>query len=724
MGSLSNILSAVVVVWSIVSVIVYILRNTDSRDALKDLAKEKPFRQATDLELEAAFSSYKLRPVSNEVRVIRGAWRRHGISSQGANKWHDLIGDIEVMPFPGWDALMLENNTAEIVAGPKDVGLILSFNEMSLSDALAQKLRTARLESELKSDEDVIEDAPASASTHDAHLEIYSRREETASEASARARHASDGLLWIALLWAGLAALLFAACAPDEMRLLAIPAVGLAAFSVWRLYVTLNQVPPGNAAQLRSLRGPLSFGEKTSGFAEAVHKKVQTYVGELAVEYPEHWKSAVVASGAGPVDVDVDLQHKVLRHGRLSLYEEWTRFPVTRWGWHAGGMIGAGVVAAIAFGMAYPLGDSLGVAWLRLQGDTRDLRADTPSQLMKQQPKPGDRLLLTGFAQCLKRDGRFSSDLKAIEELNSETAPSCEALGWNASPVPLKSPEVDQALTALDELDSSIARSAVRYRIYDQDDSSLGATLGELAIVSIGDLNDVVQEVEHVCAGLDANTNCDSMRTNLTQSADEDGQSWQNVLEKAKERKLKTIANLSEGASLVVRDDLKAIVSSAEHRAALQAVRLAGESQPPGLIVDIIEPNEGLTLSNASAQNSFAAAHSGGEAPPVGSAADADSSAAARLDFPYVDSGQALLNNRFALQGELVSITQDARGTKHLRLRGKAQFASTMSVVSPLIALLLAILAIGAHVLGLRRALAVRAAHNEAVAAQVARLLF
>lgn len=724
MGGLSNVFYVVLLVWSVISALIYLSRRADSSDALTQLADEVQLRQASEVELEAAFSAYKLRPVSGEVRAIHGAWRRHGISVQGGTKWHDMIGEIEVKPFPGWDALLTESNSAEVVPGPKGVGLILSFNGMSLSDALALTLRTAHLERQLKDADVVIGDAAAAASTHDGRLDIYSRREETATEACARARHAGDGLLWTALLWAGLAALLFAARASDEMRFLAIPAVGLTAFGAWRLYTTLNRAAPGTPTQLRSLRGPLSFNEKTGGFAEAVHVKVQTYVGELAVEYPEHWKSAVVESGAGPVDVDVDLQHRIVRHGSLSLHDELTRFPVVRWGWHVAGMIGAGVLAVSAFSMAYPLSESLHVAQQRLQGNTRDLRAATPAQLLNQRPKPGDRLLLTGFAQCLTGDGGFSSDMKAMQESAGEIAPSCAALGWNASPVPLKAPEPDANLAGLGELNSSIEKSAILDSVYGQDDSPMGGMLAHLSFVSIGDLNDVVQQIDRACVGLDANADCDSMRTSLSQLADQDDMSWQAILQKAKERKLKTTANLGGEASRAFRDELEAIISLAQRRAALQASRVASESHPPALIIDIIDQNEGLTLSKASAQNSFSATHSGDEAAPVGSAADTDSSGTNGRDFPDVDLAQALLNNRFSFQGEVVSLMQNERGITHLRMRSRAQFASTVSVVSPLIALLLAVLAIGAHALAFRRAIAERVARNRAVAAEVTRRLF
>lgn len=78
-------------------------------------------------------------------------------------------------------------------------------------------------------------------------------------------------------------------------------------------------------------------------------------IGNIALRYPTHWLDALRRRPPEHIDVTLTENGDVVRHGALSIYDEWRRFPPVHWLKHALAAVLAWGALAIAIGNETPV---------------------------------------------------------------------------------------------------------------------------------------------------------------------------------------------------------------------------------------------------------------------------------------------------------------------------------------------------------------------------------
>nr|WP_240922212.1 IgaA/UmoB family intracellular growth attenuator [Oleiagrimonas sp. C23AA] len=468
---------------SIYSTTVYMRRRRRSKRALRQFRDSQPIRALGGEERALVERTFHPRACGDDVRRLRGAYVRHGIKGRhGAGEWFDLIDDIEVKLHPGLRTRLGAINDAEVVLAKKQV-IVLSLNGYTLADAVEaeQRKEQARvrlasgdlgtLDSGMTAGQAPAADGMAAVSAYDgdggpAPTRLLGTRHEREQEMQLRqdaASRGSAGAIGIAL---GLAGVLICATFAQTMpALVAAPALILI-LGLWRYLAAPNRPLFTRPAQLRHMRGPLSLRAEVNAYEEQNIRSIAIYMGEVKAKYPaswfEHLKSRLPS---GTMDLEMDTQGHVVRHGQLSIYQQRQRYPVVHWGRHATLAVLAALVLMVAWWIAAPLGTSVALAWNLVTGPST-VHADTAAGLRRHLPVPGDRLVASGTARCAvarEASARFS-------ERGPAWLADCSRLTWGAAQAP-RAIEIPATVRRLqrqagrlrrNQGDSSPARSALQ----------------------------------------------------------------------------------------------------------------------------------------------------------------------------------------------------------------------------------------------------------------------
>ena len=211
----------IILIWSVISGITYMVRRSDNKSALRELKQEgQPLRRlsAEEQALVQPFLVYPANPkktaqlLGDGVFPLRGAFVRHGLgTSHGATTLHDTLGGVDVvLPYDARDFLR-EDNQAEVAMTDKFAIVVALNGEFDLAggrerDARRQKQNQQWAGGKLGALQDVADaetagpDAEAEREFADAmRVEILSQRDETPAEIAQR-RPRGIGF-WPALLW-------------------------------------------------------------------------------------------------------------------------------------------------------------------------------------------------------------------------------------------------------------------------------------------------------------------------------------------------------------------------------------------------------------------------------------------------------------------------------------------------------------------------------------------
>lgn len=694
MNALHLVLTLVLLGWSIISFIIYQARRSDSKGAMRELRRQgSPVRQLTAEEQTAILVAYKMDvAVGADVYQVQGAIQRHGLTTHGNTTWHHLIGELEVKPFPGWEALVAEQNHAEVVLAHK-IALPISVNGVSLVEALAEKAHVGRVQEQLRKGEQGTVLEPADAVDEPLAVTITASRKETMEEA--RLRYEGTGSGWASLMWLCCVGIAIACLLPNEAQLwLAVPAVIGAVWSGWVLRQRLLH-PKLQPAEIRSLRGPFQLNIATlKGGDKPVIAMGNPQVGELSVTYPVHWLVQIAENADAyhdrmcEIDIDLKNQH-VVRHERLSVYEELKRFPIPRWGRHLTMVIGASITLVFCLILALPIDSALQRASRALQG-SKALSASTPAAFLSQNFQVGDQLSLSGKISCLP-SGKDEADQSIIQTAHNDNDLStvCRRLGWYPASVALSLPAQSAEVQSLTKLALDIQPATPDMPMAGA--SSVGSEQYAAAVLlqriaemagapTMHDFNVHVLEVDSVCSQ-SISDDCDDLRNAMAALGDH-ANDWAGLLAKAKAKQLPDEMPVATDDARILATDLQAVLAQATQTADLARFRSIASLPPPALVLQMDDgDSDGLSLTTASADG------------------QGDDSSGDTSDDPLA----MLLSHAFTLRGTVMAISKDARGVPELLVHASAEPPSMLSLLGTLLLGLFSLVMLLWHALALQR---------------------
>ncbi|MCH2556231.1 MAG: intracellular growth attenuator family protein [Alcanivorax sp.] len=423
---LKFILLLVVVLTSLYSALTYSARKRESARQLTELrGRAEPLRRLS-LDERQALAPFLFRPDrpgkpvrlhSEEVFPLRGAYHRHGISNQGNQTWHHMIGGVEViLPFDA-EHFLDRDNEAEVVFADK-LAVVVRLNDFELLEGAAREQRRETARDQWQRGEsghlqDVSlddEETPGDPATEDRHrVEILHQRDETPAEIEARQGRGLgllSGLCWsLAFIAVALAASRQSTLWLGLWAALALVGAALGLWLFWRRW------RPGPAGKVNRVTGylnlmPISVDEQRQTVS------VAPVLGDkFPFSLPDHWRPHIELEQDRRLDLGlrvddysvVDYSEANTPGRRFSVDEEQRRHPPVYWGRHLSlALVGLVALAAALLGPARPLLDAAQTGqWLAGAGP---LPVDDPASLATHPPAVGRRLILNGEGRCQVAD--------------------------------------------------------------------------------------------------------------------------------------------------------------------------------------------------------------------------------------------------------------------------------------------------------------------------------
>ena len=620
-------LMLIILVWSLISWITYMMRRSDNKGALRELKHEGQALRTLSAQETAMVQPFLVSPanpkktaslVNDSVFPLKGAFVRHGLETgQGGSTMHDTLGGVDVvLPYDARDFLR-EDNVAEVVMTEKFAIVVALNGEFDLAGGREREQRrqkqdqqwasgkigalqdvapldTPEPQAELHTDRPT--GTPAGkASEHDlaeaVRVDILNQRDETPAEIAERQR---PGIaFWIAMVWL-LAFIGLAITAADGGVAFAGAAAALAVLALW---LTWRRRQPDAPQKVNRARGELNVIVLTNPEnSQAV--STQLFLGDkLPIKLPDHWRSTMTLPDDGRIDVDMRVQdYSVVRmDSNYSLDEEQRLFPRVFWGRHATltlvGLLAGGALLLTADNLN---GDAaLTSAWVR---GAQPQQFDSAAALAKDLPAVGTVVSLRGSARC---------ELQSDEAVNRVVF-DCSQLRWEGSPPTLAPLAVDEPLLRLytgaflKTKPNPMMDMLIRSQALGQsrnDPMALYSARSVTAANVIG-LTKTVQGIEAACESAtgDAISACDALKHEFVENimlAREEPESWLELLKLAEAGTFTAKGRNDEGVML--SPSIKAVQSRARAsaepavRAALdRASGLAMASQRGGVVLRVL----------------------------------------------------------------------------------------------------------------------------------------
>lgn len=673
---------------ALIGLFTFVGQRIDAKNALRRLRMHsQPLRRITEAERQAVRAVFGIVVAAGApVYRVEGAARQRRATMNGQVFVRDLIGEVEVKPFRGWEQFFVKRNICEVVLG-SGTALPVNLNGVGLQDAAPEQIHQARIEDRLRNARSGITLTPAEAGDAQPTVMLGAKRLETPEEACLRSASASTATGWALLLGLGSAALAMAATLQAGSQLfLAVPALTCVICSLFLLAFRLLHFR-ANPTEIRTLRGPLSITQlPRRDKAEFVAR-----IGELELLYPRHWLPPLIRRNGQVCEIDIDMRHRVVRYEHLSLYDERRRFPVPRWGWRLALLSGAFATLGLCVAAAWPLDDAFGRATSTWRG-VRTLEAATPAALLAQQPRPWDRIAITGIADCLPSGEGPEALASRFADPGRGLSAACPRLGWRSRQVDPRTFPLLSDVMALRDFAQAIRplpdMNVPPPQILDGDDHGQLAMYADLQPstlpVTLRNLGVHMLELDHVCAGRDDDP-CKSIRDAVaTWSGHPDD--WKGAVVDAKTGEIADIRVPPREAKLLVQafDEL---LLPALQQAERELWGHARRAMDPELLLQLSE-GDGLVPQQR----------------------------------PERSEGDALtdeLNYGFQLDGTVISLRNEGQGPPVLTVRAETKPPTWLTTYLPLLMGMLAVATMLWSGFALWRALNRRSAMQPAIAAYV-----
>ncbi|KAG1456104.1 hypothetical protein G6F57_015170 [Rhizopus arrhizus] len=336
-------LMLIILAWSIISWITYMVRRSDNKGALRELKQQGEALRPMTSEERALVQPFLVSPanpkkaaslVNEGIVALTGPFGRHGLQTgQGGSTMHDTLGGVDVvLPYDARDYL-LEDNQAEVAMTEKFAIVVALNGQFDIAGGRDRDLRRQKQGQQWSGGkvgalQDVVPvDVSAESGEDERELadalrvEILNQRDETPAEIAERQRPGIG--IWIAMVWLLVFAGLAATVAGGGVAF----AGAAAALAVLALWLTWRRRAPDAPQKVNRARGELNAVVLTNPEnTQAV--STQLFLGDkLPIQLPDHWRSTLTLPDDGRVDVDVRVDdYAVLRLGsNYSVDEEQRR---------------------------------------------------------------------------------------------------------------------------------------------------------------------------------------------------------------------------------------------------------------------------------------------------------------------------------------------------------------------------------------------------------------
>lgn len=607
----------IILIWSVISGITYMVRRSDNKSALRELKQEgQPLRRlsAEEQALVQPFLVYPANPkktaqlLGDGVFPLRGAFVRHGLgTSHGATTLHDTLGGVDVvLPYDARDFLR-EDNQAEVAMTDKFAIVVALNGEFDLAggrerDVRRQKQNQQWAGGKLGALQDVVDaetagpDAEAEREFADAmRVEILSQRDETPAEIAQR-RPRGIGF-WPALLWVVTFVCIGIAGVGGGVPWLA----AAAAPALLALWLTWRRPSLGTPQKVNRARGELNAIVLTNP-ANAQAVSTQLFLGDkLPVTLPDHWRANLELPEDGRVDLDLRVEdYAVLRLGsNYSVDEEQRLYPRVFWGRHVTlalvGLLGG---AALAILLSTPGGSLQGdiaqtAAWLR---GAEPRAYASAAALVQDPPAVGDMVSLRGQGRCQFRPDDYRPETMQFD---------CERLRWQGDAASADELRLDPAVLQLysgaflKTRPNPMMDMLVRSQIYN---SMAGNPLAaynarNVSALTVTRLTNTVLTVEQACEAAtgQAIADCDRMKAEMADTlmlTRDEPANWLELFKLARDGAFKRQGNTDEGVFLMrhaerMRNLAQSSMEPVVQAAVDQSARSLMERQRGGVVLQV-----------------------------------------------------------------------------------------------------------------------------------------
>lgn len=418
----------------------------------------------------------QLLPQSSTVYRLCHSITRYGLSTENPAKWRYYLDAVEIHLPPFWEQYITDNNEVEVVLTGA-LPLVISLNGHSLLEPVHDTYGTAA--------ENATTTQAFIRGEESEQIELLMVRNETKEE---YLLNRPDRIREALPIGASFILCFFCLNGPTVLLpWLAGSAVLLLVVGLWRCFA-----PPSQLAlqEIHCLRGtPKRWGL----FGESNQEQMNTVsLGIIDLIYPAHWQPWINHDLGQKTDIDVYLDHRVVRQGRfLSLHDEVKNFPLQNW--MRSLLISFSALLVLAMMVLWgPLDMPLKIMtfWLK---DSQTVEATSVNDLERSNISVGDTLKVRGKGMC---------SINLLDNYsNQQNLPfrpfDCSKIIWNNAPsLPVPHSTIVAKALTLNE--------TVKYQLNPDKETSkispaLHATIQKSGMILLNDFSEIVKKTQLLC---------------------------------------------------------------------------------------------------------------------------------------------------------------------------------------------------------------------------------
>lgn len=570
-------------------------------------------------------SRLRLNAQSQTVISLSHAITRYGFSVDDTNQWRFYLNSTEIHLPPLWEQYINNNNDVELIL-TETLPLVISLNGHTLQDyshETAQDMVSGQTAQ------------PAFIRREESEpIDLLATRQETREEHAARqpGQRLPEAILTCIAFFILFLSIL---CPLVLLPWLVGSALILIAASLWGIYTS---VTAPQLCEIHRLRGtPRRWGL----FGESNHNQINNIsLGIIDLTYPTHWKPYIDQDLGQKTQIDIYLDHHVVRHGAfLSLHDEVRHFPLQRW-LHplviACGSLSVLLMMLMWVPLEMPL--KLSLSWL---SSAKTIEASKISDLEKYTLHVGDTLKISGTGVCHipLPDGYTTHPRPAYFPFD------CSQISWKASPPQslTESETTRQALALTEAVKAQInpPTHGPNTRVNPQ----LASAIQQSGMVLLDDFSGIVQKTQALCQGENDCVRLKNALINLGNTKD-----WSALIRRANSGKLDGMNVLLRPVSAESLNNL--VMTSTAPFFTREIFRTAESLNAPVAGGYIFVNNEGQDLVvNAIPQISLY------------------DDPAQEQWTEFMNLAKTLSNIPFMAKGVISNIYTDAQGTQHVILQ-------------------------------------------------------
>lgn len=448
---------------------------------------------------------------SETVFIVTHAITRYGSTPGDPHKLRYFLGATEIHLPAFWEHYIEDNNHIELLPGD-GLPLVIALNDHTLSDSLQQNQTQST------------SPAPQASirSQHNEQITLLNIRQETPEEYAFRHPHG----LYQAVSIVAAFVLFYLSLISSAVF---IPWLAGGGLLLLLLGTGAIYAPPRRSVR-REIHCLHGTAKRWGLFSDNQPEHVNNIsLGIFDLTYPRHWQPWLTYEVDKPGDIDIYLNHHVVRQGKfLSLHDEIKKFPLQYWLRSAIIATGALLVMIILWAstpLNMPVKFTL--SWLK---EARPVAASTVAQLAKAPIRIGDTLRLQGIGMC---NIHSADDWQEQEKESSPFMPfDCSQIFWSDVPAPPlpSSPVVSKATALIQSVQHQLHRKPDEHAHVSP---ALRSAIQKSGMVLLDDFDDIVIKTYQLCPQKNDCVRLKNALVNLGNTAN-----WETLTKRASSGKL------------------------------------------------------------------------------------------------------------------------------------------------------------------------------------------